>query len=126
MIRSLRLSAALLFIALLICAGSVSARTGGTFVPIPGSAIQNNAVTSAVNQFQNLTFFASAIYTGGGDGNEDDNKDDGKDKDKDKKKDKDDKGPSPTPEPSTMLSFGAALLIGGGVLYSMRLRRNRK
>jgi hypothetical protein len=126
MIRSLRLSAALLFIALLICAGSVSARTGGTFVPTPGSAIQINAVTWAVNQSQILTFLASSVYTGGGDGNEDNDNGNGKDKDKDKKKDKDDNGPDPTPEPSTMLSFGAALVIGGGVLYSLRLRRNRK
>ncbi len=116
--KSPHLSSALLAIVLLICAGSVSARTGGTFVPIPGSAIQINTVTSAVNQSQILTFLGSSIYTGGGDGNQDD--------DKDKDKDKDNHAPSPTPEPSTILSFGAALLIGGGVLYSRRLRRNRK
>jgi hypothetical protein len=132
MIRSQRLSAALLFIVLLMCAGSVSARTGGAFVPTPGSPIQINAVTSAVNQSQILTFLASPIYTGGGDGNGDDNKDRDqdrdrdKDKDKDKNKDKDDNGPSPTPEPSTILSFGAALLIAGGVLYSRRLHRSKK
>lgn len=34
--------------------------------------------------------------------------------------------PKPTPEPSTILSFGAALLIGGGVFYSRRLRKNSK
>jgi hypothetical protein len=116
------LSSALLFIVLLMCAGSVSARTGGTFVPTPGSAIQVNAVTSAVNPSPILTFLASAIYTGGGDGNQDNDKNEDKDKDKDKHN----HAPSPTPEPSTILSFGAALLIGGGVLYSRRLRRNRK
>jgi hypothetical protein len=31
-----------------------------------------------------------------------------------------------SPQPFTILSFGAALLIGDGVLYSRRLRRNRK
>jgi hypothetical protein len=49
------------------------------------------------------------------------------DKDHDKGKHSDrDGAPSPTPEPSTILSFGAALLIGGGVFYSRRLRKNRK
>jgi hypothetical protein len=71
MVKSLGLSTALLSIVLLICAGSVSARTGDTFVPIPGSAIQINAVTSAINQPQILTFLASEIYTGGGDGYQD-------------------------------------------------------
>jgi len=124
--KSPHLSSALLFIVLLISAGSVSARTGGTFVLTPGSAIQINAVTSAVNPPQILTFLASSIYTGGGDGNQDNDKDNDKDNGKDNDKDKDKHAPSPTPEPSTILSFGAALLIGGGVLYSRRLRRNKK
>jgi hypothetical protein len=110
MIRSLGLSAALLAIVLLVCAGSMSARTGGPVVLNPGSAIQLNAVTSAVNPSQILTIWANLLYTGGGDGYQDNDK----------------HGPSPTPEPSTILSFGAALLIGGGVFYSRRLRRNRK
>jgi len=117
--RSLCLSAALLFIVLLMSAGSVSARTGGTFVPIPGSGAQIKAVASAVNPAQILTFWANLMYTGGGEGYQGDDKD--KDKDKDKDHDHD-----PVPEPSTILSFGAALLIGGGVLYSRRLRRNRR
>ena len=120
MIKSLSMSAVLLSIVLLIFAGSVSARTGGTSVPIPGSAAQIKAVASAVNPPQILTLWASSIYTGGGDGEHED------DKDKDKDKDKDHDDHSPAPEPSTILSFGAALLIGGGVLYSRRLRRNRK
>ena len=50
-----------------------------------------------------------------------------KDKDGDKEDDKDkDHGPSPAPEPSTLLSFGAALLIGCGVIYSRRMFANRK
>jgi hypothetical protein len=47
-----------------------------------------------------------------GDGDKDDHKGKG-----------DHDGHDPTPEPSTILSFGSALLIGGGVLYSRRLRR---
>jgi len=120
MIKSLGLCAALLAIVLLTSAVSVSARTGGIAIPNPGSAIPIHVFSSAVNHTQIFTFLGSAIYTGEGDGNHDDDKD--KDRDKDKDKDKD-HGPSPTPEPSTMLSFGAALLIGGGVLYSRRLRR---
>ena len=33
---------------------------------------------------------------------------------------------APTPEPSTLLSFGAALAIGGGVFLLGRLRKERK
>ena len=33
---------------------------------------------------------------------------------------------APTPEPGTLLSFGAALAIGGGVFFLGRLRRERK
>jgi hypothetical protein len=78
------------------------------------------------------TIWSSTTILWGQDG---DHKDKDHDGDKDHDRDKDhDKGkhndgggaPSPTPEPSTILSFGAALLIGGGVLYSRRLRRNRK
>ena len=133
MIRSIGLSVALLSIALLMSSVSASARTGGTFVPVAGAAAQINTVASTVNPSQVLSLWASTIYTGGdggkrygngdgnkwgnGDGNEgggDDGNNDGGD------------DPTPTPEPSTILSFGAALLIGGGVLYSRRLRRNRK
>ena len=106
----------------------MSARTGGTFVPTPGSAAQIEAFASAVNPTQILSLWASSIYTGGRDGDREDDKDKdkGKDKDKDKDKEHDRDDHTPTPEPSTILSFGAALLIGGGLLYSRQLRRNRK
>src|SRR5579864_2779810 len=134
MIRSLSVSAALLFIVLLMCAGSVSARTGGTFVPVPGSAAQINAVASAVNPSQALSLWAITIYTGGNGGkhygNDDgkkDGHDDGDDNDDDNGgDDRHDDSPKPTPEPSTILSFGAAILIGGGVLYSRWLRGSKK
>jgi len=134
MIRSLSVSAALLFIVLLMCAGSVSARTGGTFVPVPGSAAQINAVASAVNPSQFLSLWASTIYTGGDGGkhygNDDGKKggkdDGGDDGDENGGGDRHDDPPKPTPEPATILSFAAAILIGGGVLYSRRLGRSKK
>lgn len=54
-------------------------------------------------------------------------KDEDKDKDKDnhEDKEKDPKPPAPAPEPSTLLSFGAALVIGAGVFLLGRLRRKR-
>lgn len=53
--------------------------------------------------------------------------DDRKYKDKDDRhdKDKDHTHPAPAPEPSTLLSFGAALVIGGGVVLLGRLRRKQ-
>lgn len=133
MIRSLGMSIALLTIVLLMSASSASARSGGTFVPTLGSAAQISAVVSAVNPSQILNPRASAMYLSGDGGNygdHDDNKngnkggDNGWGKDKDKDHDRDSN--APVPEPSTILSFGAALLIGCGVLYSRRLHRNKK
>jgi hypothetical protein len=121
MIRLLGLGAALLSIGLFVNAGSASARTGGTFVPNQGSGAQIQAVASALNLPQGLAIMASPIYTGGDVGNkygDGDGKNNGGSDDH--------TGPDPTPEPTTILSFGAALLIGGGVIYSRRLRRNRK
>jgi hypothetical protein len=129
MFRSLVLSAALLSIGLLVNAGSASARTGGTFVPNQGSSAQIKAVASAVNLPQVLAILASPIYTGGNGGDKYSNGDDknnGYGDGKNNGGSDDHKRPDPTPEPSTILSFGAALVIGGGVLYSRRLRRNRK
>ena len=129
MIRSLSLSAALLSLVLLISAGSASARSGGTYVPNPGSATQIKAVASAFNPTQVLAIWASPIYTGGDGGNEggnDNGNNNGNDNNGNGNGGGDDKKDPPIPEPSTILSFGAALLIGGGVLYSRRLRRNRK
>ena len=82
MIKSLRVNPALLSIVLLMCIGSVSARTTGPIVPISRSAFQLNAVPLAVNSSQTLNIWASLMYTGGGDGYQDDDKD--KDKDRNK------------------------------------------
>ena len=118
MIKSLDLSAALLSLVLLISAGSVSARFGWTFPPNPGSDAQIKAVASTVNPSQVLAIWASPLYTGGNSGNQNGNGN-GNGSNKYKKH-------YAAPEPSTILSFGAALLIGGGVLYSRRLRRSKK
>jgi hypothetical protein len=138
MIKSLSMSTVLLFIFLLMCVGAVSARTGGAFVPNPGSTAQINSVASASNPSPALPIWASTIYTGSdggkryGSGNGDGNNNGGDDGNNNEGDDENHEGGDkpknhdPTPEPSTILSFGAALLIGGGVLYSRRLRRNRK
>ncbi len=142
MIRSFGLSVALLSIALLFSSSGVSAGIGGPLVTTPATTTaQLNPIISAVNPSQFLTMAASSVYMRGDDGNKDDDdkdrdrdrdrdkdkdKDKDKDRDKDKDKDKDHHDHDPTPEPSTILSFGAALLIGGGVLYSRRLRGSKK
>ena len=136
MIRSLGMSMALLTTVLLMSAGSASARTGGTFVPTLGSPDQITAIASAVNPSQIVTSRVSHIYLDGNDGNygnhdwnHDRNHDWNHDRNHDSDHnghDNDEKAPAPNPEPSTILTFGAALLIGGGVLYSRRLRANKK
>jgi hypothetical protein len=134
MIRASLLSTALLSAALWMSSLSASARADA-FVP-------------AVHRAQVPILWAGAIYTGGdngekhggdgdkhwgngGNGNGYDNGGNGKgnhdgDGDRDDRKGQggqDGHAPTPAPEPSTVLSFGAALLVGGGVFYSRRLRR---
>jgi hypothetical protein len=128
MIRSLGMTISLLTIGLLMSAGPASARAGECFVSTLGSAAQIRAVATAVSPYQILTILGSPIYTAGGDRDRDDNHGGG-DRDRDKNNGGGEgrgDGTAPTPEPSTILSFGAALLIGGGVLYSRRLRANKK
>jgi hypothetical protein len=79
------------------------------------------------------TIWSSASVLWGHDGDDKDkdhdwNKDHDWDKDHDRDKGHERKGgaPAPTPEPSTLLSFGAAIVIGGAVLLSRRLRASRK
>jgi hypothetical protein len=130
MIRSLGLSTALLSLVLLMSSVSALAQTGGTYVPNPGSAMQIKAVGSAFNPTQVPAIWASTFYTDGG-GDSNGNANGNSNGDANGNSNGDANGNSngnhdPTPEPSTILSFGAAVLIGGGVLYSRRLRRNRK
>jgi len=137
MTRSLGLSAALLCIATLVYAYSLSAKTGGTLVQTNvQSAVLLNAGASAFPS-QPLNIRANSNYIIDDDGykhkdkEKDWNRDGDKknwDRDGDGDKDDHDRPQSqhdPTPEPSTLLSFGAAILIGGGVLYSRRLRKNK-
>jgi len=120
MIKLLGLSTVLLSLVLLISTGSVSARSGGGFLPNPGSDVQIKAVAFTVNPSQVLAIWASPLYAGGNGGNQYGNGNGNNNGSNKNKKH------YPTPEPSTILSFGAALLISGGVLYSRRLRRSRK
>ena len=153
MIKALSQGAFVLCMAALIGAGTVSPRTVKTPVPgLAGRPTEFNVVTSTTTDLAERTLcqilrLASRAATGmhsmnaglnvstsllptiwstttsSGDGNDDD-KD--TDKEKDKDKDKEDRAPAPNPEPSTILSFGAALVIGAGVIYLRRLRGQRK
>ncbi len=123
MTKSLGLSAALLSLVLLIGAASVSARAGGPFVSASATSVsQSNVVNLFAHPAQTLSILANPIFMDNGDN---DHRYD-PDNDGDRDHHDHDKAPSPTPEPSTLLSFGAALLIGGGVLFSRRLRRSGK
>ena len=117
MIQSLSVSAAVLSIILLVNSVSAQTRTGGILASNLRPAAQITAVSSIIGSSQVLAIWASPIYNGGngnsGYGNNGNSHD--------KKKPHD-----PAPEPSTLLSFGAALLVGSGVLYSRRLRRKIK
>jgi hypothetical protein len=121
MVKSPAIRTALLTLALFAGVACVSARTSETFVSLrSGTAMQLRA---SANHLDGIL-----MLWDGHDGDDDRDKDRGdKDRDKDRgDKDKDDHAPSPSPEPSTLLSFGAAALIGLGVLYSRRLLGNRK
>ena len=124
MIKSLCLSVALLSILLFMSAGTASARTRGVLnTNLTGSATQLIAIASFGHPTQALNISAISMFSGDGDDHHDDGDGDKDDHDGDHDKDH---GPKPTPEPSTILSFGAALLIGAGVLASRRLRGSRK
>ena len=147
MIRTLSQGAFLLCMAALIGAGTVSAQAVGTSVPVlAGRLTDSTAVTSTTTilaekticQVLRLTWRAFdgmqsrrarldipasllpiiwPIPTSTEDRNNNDNEMD---------RDKDDRAPDPAPEPPTILSFGAALVIGAGVIYLRRLRGERK
>jgi hypothetical protein len=132
--RSLLWKAALLPIALWMCCVSATAHTRGSPHSDPALFARSDAVASALNLSH-----ASVLWVGttnGGDDNDkkygsgnndgdDHDHDHDHDHDRDHDHDHDHDDHAPTPEPSTILSFGAALLIGGGVLYSRRLRNKK-
>lgn len=121
--KSLGWSAALLGIVLLLGAVFASAKTTETSVQAqvgPAASISSAALAVPPGV---VALPASALYTWGDDGGKDKDKDGDGDNDKDDHHHKHDH--DPTPEPSTLLSFGAAILIGGGVLYSRRVRKSK-
>lgn len=139
MTRSLIVKITLMLTAIWMCSVSTSGHTAATSASNPGIFARPALIASALNLSQ---LQARWMDRWGNDGDKDDHgsfdrdrRHDGdgdKDKDGDGDKDHDHHpgdhdhdGHEPTPEPSTILSFGAALLIGGGVMYSRRLRRKR-
>jgi len=126
MFKLITLGACLVGMAALIGAGSASARAGGTSVPLVGAVNGVQSADSGLNVSASLlpTIWSSSTILWGQDGDYKGHDWD-KDHDKDKRHDRKD-DPSPTPEPSTILTFGAALAIGGGVLFLGRLRKERK
>ena len=148
------LGACLMCLAALIGAGTASARVGETSGAVVGrqstelsvlalstTNLAEQAVSKmlrrvgAVNDVQSAdsglnvsasllpTIWSSTTVSWGHDG---DHRDGDKDHDWDRGHEKKGDAPAPTPEPSTLLSFGAAVVIGGAVLLSRRLRATRK
>lgn len=117
MIKSLVLGVALLSILVLMNVESVSALAGGTSVPIQNRlGMQLRPVAPDTKPSPLLTvWFSSSDHAGDSNRAHHDGDDGDQDHDGDKH------APPPTPEPSTILTFGTALLIGGGVLLSRRL-----
>jgi hypothetical protein len=132
MFKLITLGACLVGVTALIGAGTASARAGGTSAPLVGAVNGVQSADSGLNVSASLlpTIWSSSTILWGQDGDYKDHsedKDHSGDKDHDKDKRHDQNGaPSPTPEPSTILTFGAALAIGGGVLFLGRLRKERK
>jgi hypothetical protein len=125
MVTSPAIRTALLTLSLFAGVTYVSARTSETAISTrSGTAMQFRASASA-NHLEGILMLWDG-HDGDDDRDSDRDKDREKDRDKSKgDKDKDDRAPSPSPEPSTLLSFGAAALIGAAVLYSRRLLGNR-
>src|SRR5579863_6534396 len=128
MTRSLGLSAALLCFVTLVFSHSLSAKTDGTSIQTKVQSTSLLNAATSVFPSQSLNVWTNSNYVIDDDGYM--HKDKDKDWDGDHDGDKYDHDHhryhhEPTPEPSTLLSFGAAILIGGGVLYSRRLRKNK-
>lgn len=139
MIRLLPLTQSLLCMAVLMSAGAAAVRAGGASLPVSAGSAAEVALSSAVATSveepltQTLKSSLGAVSinwsspTGWpgdndhqGNQNHDGNGDDRSGKDHDDP-------PTPSPEPSTLLSFGVALLIGGGILLLLgRMRETRK
>ena len=131
--KSILVVACLVCTAALLGAGVVSTQAG-TLVPVQASPLIS-ATTPMLNSgltvadFLLPTPWSHKLKSGDGNSN-------GKYKDNHKVRRADgeaeddeageDEAPAPTPEPTTLLSFGVALIIGGGVFFLGRLRKEGK
>ena len=116
MTRRLNLTITVVIVALTTIATTASARNRGTIGPRQGTATQIDTVASTNNRSLGIAIIVGQIYNGGSGGNQYGSRD---------VNEAGNKGHDSAPESSRMLSFGAALVIGGGVLYSRRARRKR-
>jgi hypothetical protein len=126
--RTTLLKVSLLCMGLLLSVAVVSAQDRFSNATSAKPAAQLVALASANSPTQIPAAIVSVFYTGddGGKGWDYHDHKDGKGDGDNDGDDHHHKDHHPTPEPSTLLSFGAAILIGGGVLYSRRLRATRK
>jgi hypothetical protein len=113
---------------------SVANPTEGTLGQILRSTLRAvNAVQSTDSRLDLSASLLSAIWLssinsvilGGNDDNQGGNNND-QGQNNNNQNQNGDPAPAPIPEPSTLLSFGAALLIGGGFLLFRRLRKDRR
>lgn len=125
MTRSLVLSAALICIVTLVCSHSLSAKAVGTLVQTKDQSVTLLNTATSVFPSRALSIWAGSNYIIDDDVNKNKDGDGNGDWSKWYKDDRHRHHHEPTPEPSTLLSFGAAILIGGGVLYSRRLRKSK-
>ena len=144
MFRLLPLTQSLLCMAVLLSAGAVAVRAGGTSFPVLAGSDAEVSLTSAVTPSVEGPFTQTLKSSLGslainwsrptgwpgdndhqGNQNREGDGDDRNGKDHDRDHDHD-HPPTPSPEPSTILSFAVALLIGGGVLLLGRMRETRK
>jgi hypothetical protein len=151
MVRSFCLLLASMFVALFAGAGPAVARTRPDLVVSPGGSLGPGVTRAATfltgdgdkNDDRDIGKSwgsgpggrRDADHDGDRDADHDGDRDGdrGGDHDRDRRRrgndhdhDGDDHAPKPIPEPSTLLSFAVAVLVGGGVLVSRRLLGSRK
>ena len=127
MLKSRCFHATLLSVILLATSGTAFARIAGSFADY---STVHSSPASGSSRLSNPSPLASIVNAGilddDGDRDRDRDRNRNRDRDHDKGDDGGHHGPAPTPEPSTLFSFAAALLIAGGVFLSRRLRSSRK
>jgi hypothetical protein len=127
MSKSVPLVACLVCLAVLIGLGGISTRAG-TLSPVlakPFLSTTNLAVSCPTVAYSLAAAMGSpTMKLTQGDSDEDAAEEKADHEKEDHDVDSDDH--PPVPEPSTLMSFGVALLIGGGVFFLGRLRKERK